>query len=53
MIHEAMIIIYRVIVLCVLGCTVWVALDKESRGYEQLTAALLVIPLLLRVLMIK
>jgi hypothetical protein len=53
MIHEAMIMIYRAIVLCVLGCTVWVALDKDSRGDEQLTAALLAIPLLLRVLMIK
>jgi hypothetical protein len=53
MIHEALIIIYRVIVLFVLGCTVWVALDKKNRGYDQVIAALLTVPLLLRVLMIK
>lgn len=53
MIHDAMIIIYRVIVLAVLGCTVWTALDEDTSVYTQITAALLVIPLVLRVLMIK
>jgi hypothetical protein len=53
MIHVIMIVIYRLIVLFVLGCTVRHALDKENDGYSQLTAVLLVIPLLLRVLMIK
>jgi hypothetical protein len=53
MIHVIMIIIYRLIVLFVLGCTVRHALDKENDGYGQLTEVLLVIPLLLRVLMIK
>jgi MFS-type transporter involved in bile tolerance (Atg22 family) len=53
MIHEVMIIIYRVIVLAVLGCTVWTALDEETSGQTQIIAALLVIPLVLRVLMIK
>jgi hypothetical protein len=53
MIHEVLIIVYRLIVLFVLGCTVRYALDKETDGHGQLTAVLLVIPLLLRVLMIK
>ena len=53
MIHEAMLIIYRLIALFVLGCTLWVALDRETSGANQVTAVLLAIPLLLRVLMIK
>ena len=53
MIHEALIIIYRLIVLFVLGCTVWNVLDDENDSYTQIIAVLLTIPLLLRVLMIK
>ena len=53
MIHEAMIVMYRLIVLFVLGCTIWNALDKENDTSTQVIAVLLTIPLLLRVLMIK
>jgi hypothetical protein len=53
MIHETVLIVYRLIVLFILGCTVWGALDKESDVYSQITAALLAIPLVLRLLMIK
>lgn len=53
MIHQAMIVIYRLIVLFVLGCTIWSALDEENDAYCQATAVILTIPLMLRVLMIK
>jgi membrane protein DedA with SNARE-associated domain len=52
MIDDALIVIYRLIVLGVLGGTVWSALDEED-GTVQATAALLVIPLVLRLFMIK
>ena len=52
-IHEIMIIVYRVIVLFILGCTIWNVLDEENDTQTQLIAVLLTIPLLLRVLMIK
>ncbi len=53
MIHEVVVIVYRLMVLIVLACTVWSVLDKETDGYCQVTAAILAIPLALRVLMIK
>jgi hypothetical protein len=53
MIHETVVLVYRLIVLFVLGCTVWIALDDESDGYIQITAVILTIPLALRLLMIK
>ncbi|HOG17375.1 MAG: hypothetical protein A4E73_00096 [Syntrophaceae bacterium PtaU1.Bin231] len=52
MIDAIMVIVYRLIVLLVLGLTAWSALDEED-GYFQVMAAFLVVPLLLRVLMIK
>ena len=52
MIDVAMVIVYRLIVLFILGLTVWSVLDEDD-GYFQMTAAMLVVPLLLRVLMIK
>jgi hypothetical protein len=52
-IHEIMIIIYRLIVLFILGFTIWNALDEETDSHTQVIAVLLAIPLLLRVLMIK
>jgi hypothetical protein len=52
-IHEIVVVAYRFIVLFVLGCTVWSVLDEESDGYCQVTAAILAIPLALRLLMIK
>ncbi len=53
MIHEAVLIVYRLIVLFILGCTAWSVFDKESDVYSQIAAALLAIPLVLRFLMIK
>ncbi len=47
-----MIFIYILITLFILALAVWTALDKDDR-YLQATAALVAIPLLLRVLMIK
>ncbi len=47
-----MVIVYQVIALFVLVITVWCALDEDD-FYLQATAALVAIPLLLRVLMIK
>jgi hypothetical protein len=44
--------IYQAILLAVLGIAVWIAVDEDD-GYLQATAALVAIPLLLRVLMIK
>ena len=52
MIDDIMVVIYRLIVLLVLGLTAWGALDDDD-GYFQATAALLAVPLLLRLLMIK
>lgn len=52
MINDAMVVIYRLIVLFILGLTVWSVLDEDD-GPFQMTAALLIVPLLLRVLMIK
>ena len=47
-----MIFIYILIALFILALAVWTALDENDR-YLQATAALVAIPLLLRVLMIK
>ncbi len=47
-----MVIVYQLIALFVLVITVWCALDEDD-FYLQATAALVAIPLLLRVLMIK
>jgi hypothetical protein len=47
-----MIFIYILIALFILALAVWTALDEDDR-YLQATAALVAIPLLLRVLMIK
>jgi hypothetical protein len=47
-----MVIIYRLIALFILAIAVWSALDEDD-FYFQATAALVAIPLLLRVLMIK
>ena len=47
-----MVIIYRLITLFILVITVWNALDEDD-SYFQATAALVAIPVLLRVLMIK
>jgi hypothetical protein len=47
-----MVIIYRIIALFILAIVVWNALDEEDTCC-QATAALVAIPILLRVLMIK
>jgi hypothetical protein len=47
-----MVIIYQLIALFILVMTVWCALDEDD-SYLQATAALISIPILLRVLMIK
>jgi hypothetical protein len=47
-----MVIIYRLIALFILVIVVWSALDEDD-SYLQATAALVSIPILLRVLMIK
>ncbi len=47
-----MVIAYRLIALFVLAITVWSALDEDD-FYLQATAALVAIPIILRVLMIK
>ena len=47
-----MVIVYRLIALFILIITVWNALDEDD-FYLQATAALVAIPLFLRVLMIK
>ncbi len=47
-----MVIIYRLIALFILTMVVWNALKEEDRTL-QATAALVAIPLLLRVLMLK
>ena len=47
-----MVIIYRLITLFILVITGWNALDEDD-SYFQATAALVAIPVLLRVLMIK
>jgi len=47
-----MVIVYRLIALFILAMVVWNALDEEDR-YLQATAALVAIPLFLRVLMLK
>jgi hypothetical protein len=53
MTHEIVSLLYRVLVLFILGCTVWCALDKKSDVRFQIMAAILTIPLALRVLMLK
>jgi hypothetical protein len=47
-----MVIVYQLIVLFVLTIAIWLTVDEEDR-YLQATAALVAIPLALRVLMIK
>ena len=47
-----MVIVYQLIILFILGITIWTALDDEDH-YLQATAALVAIPLVLRMLMIK
>ncbi len=51
-VDEIILAAYRLIALLVLGATVWTAWDEED-GYFQITAALLAVPLALRVWMIK
>jgi hypothetical protein len=46
------VIVYQAILLFLLGVTVWTALEDED-AYLQATAALVAVPLLLRLLMIK
>jgi hypothetical protein len=47
-----MVIVYQLIILFLLGIAIWMAFDEEDR-YLQATAALVAIPLALRLLMIK
>lgn len=47
-----MVIVYQAIILFLLGITLWTAIDDED-GYLQATAALVGIPLFLRLVMIK
>jgi hypothetical protein len=47
-----MVILYRLIAMFILLIVLWSALDEDD-SYFQATAALVAIPLLLRVLMIK
>jgi len=47
-----MTIVYQVITACVIGLVGW-NLFRERRLTEQMTAVLVLLPLLLRVLMIK
>jgi hypothetical protein len=44
--------IYQAIILFLLGVILWIAVDDDD-GYLQATAALVAIPLLLRLAMIK
>jgi hypothetical protein len=53
MIHEIVTLLYRLIVALVLAATVWTTLDRKSDLRLQLMAAVLTIPLALRLLMIK
>ena len=53
MIHEIVVIAYRLIVLLVLVAVVRAALSRENSGSFQLIAVILAIPLVLRLLMIK
>jgi hypothetical protein len=53
MIHEIILIAYRLIVLCVLIAVVRAALARENSSSFQITAVVLAIPLALRLLMIK
>jgi hypothetical protein len=53
MIHEVVVIAYRLIVLAVLVAVVRAALSKENGGSLQVMAVVLTIPLVLRLLMIK
>ena len=53
MIHEIVVIAYRLIVLLVLACVVRAALARETSKTFQLMAVILTIPLVLRLLMIK
>lgn len=53
MIHEIVVIAYRLIVLLVLAAVVRAALTKENSSSFQIMAVVLTIPLVLRLLMIK
>jgi len=53
MIHEIVVIAYRLIVLLVLATVVRAALAKGNSASFQITAVILTIPLALRLLMIK
>jgi hypothetical protein len=53
MIHEIVVIAYRLIVLLVLAAVVRAALAKENSSSFQIIAVVLTIPLVLRLLMIK
>lgn len=53
MIHETLLIAYRLIVLLVLAAVVRAALSREHSSTFQVMAVVLTIPLALRLLMIK
>ena len=53
MIHEVVTLAYRLIVLLILGATIWSTLDRKNGLSFQITAAIVTIPLALRLLMIK
>lgn len=53
MIHEIVVLAYRLIVLLVLAAVVRAALAKENSTSFQIMAVVLTIPLVLRLLMIK
>lgn len=53
MIHDLILIAYRLIVLLVLAAVVRAALARENSSTFQITAVVLVIPLVLRLFMIK
>ena len=53
MIHEIIVLAYRLIVLLVLAAVVRAALAKENSSSFQIMAVVLTIPLVLRLLMIK
>jgi hypothetical protein len=47
-----MVMIYQTIILFILGVAIWTAIDDDD-GYLQTTAAIVAIPLFLRLAMIK
>jgi hypothetical protein len=53
MIHDLILLAYRLIVLLVLVAVVRAALSRENNSTFQITAVVLAIPLVLRLFMIK